>query len=31
MKENIEKLKELIEKSEKILLINHVNMDADAF
>ncbi len=31
IKENIEKLKVLIEKSEKILLINHVNMDADAF
>ena len=31
MKENIEKLKLLVEKAEKILLINHVNMDADAF
>lgn len=31
MKKNIEKLWELIKNSKKILLINHVNMDPDAF
>jgi len=31
MKENINKLWELINKSDKILLINHIRMDMDAF
>jgi nanoRNase/pAp phosphatase (c-di-AMP/oligoRNAs hydrolase) len=31
MKEKIVQLKELIETSEKILLINHIRMDGDAF
>jgi phosphoesterase RecJ-like protein len=31
MKENIKKLWELIKKSNKILLINHIRMDMDAF
>lgn len=31
MLENIEKLKNLIQNSQKILLINHIKMDADAF
>ena len=30
MEEKIQKLKELIEKSNKILLVNHIKMDADA-
>ena len=28
---NIKELKKLIDKSKKILLINHIKMDADAF
>jgi nanoRNase/pAp phosphatase (c-di-AMP/oligoRNAs hydrolase) len=31
MKEKILELKKLIEKSKKILLINHIKMDPDAF
>ncbi|MDD2907246.1 MAG: DHH family phosphoesterase [Candidatus Gracilibacteria bacterium] len=31
MKENIKKLEKLIKKSKKILLINHIRMDPDAF
>lgn len=31
MKENIKKLEKLIKKAEKILLINHIRMDPDAF
>jgi nanoRNase/pAp phosphatase (c-di-AMP/oligoRNAs hydrolase) len=31
MNEKIEQLKKLLEKAEKILLINHIKMDPDAF
>jgi nanoRNase/pAp phosphatase (c-di-AMP/oligoRNAs hydrolase) len=31
MKKNIEKFEKLIKKAEKILLINHIRMDPDAF
>jgi nanoRNase/pAp phosphatase (c-di-AMP/oligoRNAs hydrolase) len=31
MKEKIKKFEKLIEKSNKILLINHIRMDPDSF
>jgi len=31
MKEKIKKLEKLIKKADKILLINHIRMDPDAF